>query len=214
MLSTASSAVPRLIPAPIIGRSFTCKILIYEEPIVNWTQGQVSKKPRVASARLGGGASRSCAGDGKNGRLSLSAYCDGRLEQLGKRLDASDQTRARAREVTVGFQRVHPAIANRGNGVPLFRKTHRPVFIASLFGAVPARRDQQDFWRGFPHMFGSDPERRSACTPEQIFAARALNHFRNPVAAHVERLQPFEKRDARALFRRVYLLFQNPEPNA
>ena len=34
---------------------------------------------------------------------------------------------------------------------------------------------------------------------ENVDAAGALDHFGHPVAADVERLQPFEKRDARAI---------------
>src|SRR6266850_1626887 len=125
MLSTASSAVPRLTPARIIGRSITCKILIYKETIVNWTEGQACKKPGWSRRGLGGGAPRSCGGDGKNGRLRLSAHFDGRLEQLGERFDPRDEARPRTGELAGGSQCVYTAMANRRNRAPLFRKSHR-----------------------------------------------------------------------------------------
>src|SRR5882672_7963473 len=153
-----------------------------------------------------------CPGNGHDCSFRLSAHLDGRLEQLGKPFDPRDEPRSGTGEVAVGFHRVYAAIANRRNRAPLFRKSHRTVFVTSLFGAIPARRNQQDFRRSFHHMFDSDPERRRARTAEKVLATGAMDHFGDPVAAHIKRLQPLEKRDARTLFRRIYLLFQNPEP--
>ncbi len=85
---------------------------------------------------------------------------------------------------------------------------------ARLLRAVTARRDQQNLRFRLHDILQMHAERRRADFAQNVFPARHVNHFRNPVAANIERLQPFQERHAGTIRRWRQLLLQRAEARA
>src|SRR5260370_13940493 len=162
-----------------------------------------------------GGAGSACAsGNGQNGGFGLTGNFDRGLEKFGEGFDAGGKARAGARKVAVSLKRVHAAVSNGRNGMPRLRERHGLVFVASPLGGVAARSDEQDFRRSIDHIFDGDSKGRRAGAAENVFAPGKVDHFRNPVAADVKRLQPFQKGHSRTIRRFRYLLLERAETRA
>src|SRR5207245_8220529 len=114
-LKPASSAVPSLIPEPIIGCSLTYRILIYQKESVNWPEGQMLRWPGKAKldrSRPGGDPVR---GERQDGRFRFGGNRNGRLENLGEDLHAGDKARAVTGKITAGLESVGAVASPRGN---------------------------------------------------------------------------------------------------
>ena len=68
-----------------------------------------------------------------------------------------------------------------------------------MLGVIAARRNQENVRRGLDNILKAHAERRFARAAEDVLAAGEIDHFGHPVSANVERLQPLQKRHARAL---------------
>src|SRR6266481_6493277 len=107
----------------------------------------------------GSGAGGACLGrDEEDSGLGFESDFDGGMEEFGESFETSDEARTGPRKITVGFESVDAAVADGGNGMPLFRKRHRSIFIAGLFGPAAARGDQKNFWRSRDDIFERDAE--------------------------------------------------------
>ena len=80
-----------------------------------------------------------------------------------------------------------------------------------MLGGIAARRDDQDVWLRCDHFIQRDAEGRRARLAENVAAAGEFDHFRHPVSADVNGLQPFEKCDAWALACFAHLPFDSAE---
>src|SRR5260370_9218874 len=170
-------------------------------------------KSFARNAELYGGGARGTGFycDRQDGRFGLTGDFYGGMEKFGEGFDARDQARSGPRKIAVGFQAVDAAVSNGRNGVPRLGERHRLVLLAGPLGAVPARRNEQDIRRRVYHIFDGDSKRWRAGAAKDVLASSALNHFRNPVASDIERLQPFEKSHARAIRKLRQLPLQRPE---
>src|SRR2546430_9423380 len=133
MLSTASSAVPRLMPAPIIPFSLTYKILIYETLFVNYTIGCRCPMANSEVSRLNGGdAGMRARGNGQESGFGFRRNFDPGMQEFCKSFNAGDEPRAGARKITIGFERIDTPIADGRHGSPLFGMIERLVFGTRL----------------------------------------------------------------------------------
>jgi fido (protein-threonine AMPylation protein) len=96
----------------------------------------------------------------------------------------------------------------------LLGEIHRAVFGSRPLCGVTAGSDEENLGSRFDNILQRDSEGWCARFAEDIFTARARNHFRNPVAAHIERLQPFEEGNPRAMRGWIEVLFELTETRA
>src|SRR6266702_3022264 len=146
MLRTASSAVPRLIPAPIIGCSLTYKILIYNRLLSIGFEHRCSRPAPSAPGLNGSGAGRFYVrGDGQDDSFGFARNLDGRMEEFGERFNAHNKSWAGPRKIAIRFQGVNAPVADRRHGIPLLGKIYRAILVAGFLGPVAARCDKQNF---------------------------------------------------------------------
>jgi len=163
----------------------------------------------VSGLDVGGGLS-----DAEEGGVHAGMNVDGRMENLCHSCNASDETRAGARDVTAGVEGIDLAVADSGDGMPLEGKGQREIFIAGLFLGVAAGGDEENVWGGGENFFQGDAEGGSLGLAEQVEAACARNHLWNPMAAYIERLKPLQENDTRAIDDAANLQFDFAEPGA
>src|ERR1700751_2217079 len=201
----ASSAVPFLTPVAIISRSLMCKSLIYWNDSVNWTLVQERDAAFMRGAFALHRGCVSCGGNGQDCGFRFPAHFDCRMEQLGENFEAGDQTRTGPREVAVGIERISAAVSNRRNLLPAGWKSDGAILFTGLRCTVSARPGDQEIWLRGDHIIERHPERRAAGLAKDVAASGELNHFRNPVTADVDWLEPFEEGDGRGITTRVVL---------
>src|SRR5436305_1949051 len=203
----ASSAVPRLMPEPIIAFPLTYRNLIYMTAIVNCSDVQGCSWDLPEGQKLNGSrAPRGpLRGNPKNRRFGFCRDGDRRIEHLCQNLDARDQPRSRTRKLPARLERIDPVVLHRPNRVPLVGQSERLVFLARLLPRVAAGGNQQEVRFSFDNILQMNPERRLSGTANRIFPAGASDHLGHPVAADVNGFEPFEKGHARAAPRRIQL---------
>ncbi len=152
--------------------------------------------------------------DAEESGVDTGMDVDGGMKNFSDGGDASDETRAGARDVAIGVERVDLAIADGGDGMPLGRKSQREIFVAGLFLGIAAGSEQENVGGGGEDFFQSDAEGRSFGLAEEINATRARDHLRNPMAANIKRLKPLEKNDAGAIDGVANLQLDFGEPGA
>ena len=135
-------------------------------------------------------------GDAEEGGVHAGVDSDGGMENLGDGGDPSDEAGAGARDVAVGVQSVDLPIAHGGDGLPLGRKSQREILIARLLLGIAAGSDEENIGGGSENFIEGDAEGGNFRFAEEINAASVSNHLWNPMTAHIERLQPFQKNDA------------------
>ncbi len=114
------------------------------------------------------------------------------MEQVAEQLHALHQARARAREVRRRVHR-HHAGAERGEPLALLHRLGR-----GLLGVVAAGHRHDHLGRERLELRPLRRARLLTGRAEHVQPARQLDHLRHPVAADVDRVEPLERRHARA----------------
>src|SRR5258708_25114295 len=130
------------------------------------------------------------------------------MQQLGENFEANDKTRTGAREIAAGIERVNTSVSNGRDVLPANWEINGAIFFAGLRCGVSAGRGDQDIRLRGNNIIERDPERRTARLAKSVPAAREVNHFRNPVAANVNWLEPFEEGEGLAIGALVFVVFR------
>src|SRR5205085_714839 len=131
--------------------------------------------------------------------LRLDGFAEGfGVDDAREDFSALDYARAGAAEVARRVYSPHAPVAHRREFVPAARKSRSFERAQSVLLVVAARREDYDFGRVGPNLFGVGGARLRGGVSERRVAARERDLFGNPVAGRERRLKPFEYERARS----------------
>ncbi len=115
-----------------------------------------------------------------------------------KDFDPFREARAWAGKVAGGVHGKNAGFTNGGQFIPSIGELHAGILRCGLIGAIAAGHGEDYFGPRGQNLLGGDAERRLAQTSENVLAAGASHHFRDPVPAAIKRVEPLETCDAQA----------------
>ena len=117
---------------------------------------------------------------------------------MRKERDSIGKTRSRPGEVGVRINREDTTLAHGWQLVPALGKPRHVAFLGRACGIISAWHDDNHVCARLRNLLRCHFERGLSQAPEHVFPAGAGDHLRNPVAAHVIRVQPLKTQNARA----------------
>src|SRR6266850_1157242 len=122
------------------------------------------------------------------------------MNEMRQKFCAVHHSRTRTRKIRVGIHSKHPAIADS-------RKT-RPIGkgrkLARLFNCVleieTAWSNDKNFRREFHDVIPADAHGILPLLSERIHTSRESDHLWHPMAAAIDRIEPFHTKDARPVW--------------
>lgn len=106
--------------------------------------------------------------------------------------EALNEAWARTRKIAICVHEKDAAGFDGGKITPFSRKTHRGEIALGLIRVVAAGHDEDKLGLRIEDLLPLDAKRFFARAAEDVLPTRERDHFGNPVATDVGRLEPFE----------------------
>ena len=117
---------------------------------------------------------------------------------MGEDGDAVGEAWAGAGEIAIGVDGEDAALTDSGQIAPGFGRVACAPFSCCAVRVVAAGHDQDNFGVRLGNLLGGDSEGWLPCCAQDVFASGFGDHFGNPMAADIKRIEPFETKDTGA----------------